>query len=192
MKLLEDKIIEYGQIKHGNVVKVDTFLNHQLDPFVVDALADEFIRLYSGSSISKILTIESSGIAIAYPVASKLGVPLVFAKKAESINLDGELYTSKVFSFTKHREYDVIVAKKFLSDKDNVLIIDDFLANGSALNALLSICTQANLHVEGIGICIEKCFQKGGEEIRSKGYRIESLAMIESIDADNQKIVYKS
>lgn len=190
MKLLVDKIKKLGRVKEGDVLKVDTFLNHQIDPILLDKMADEFIRIYSDKNFTKVLTIEASGIAIAYPVAQKLGVPLVFAKKSQSINIDGELYSSKVISYTHFREFNVIVSKKFLSDKDRVLLIDDFLANGSALRGLLSICKQANAKVDGIGIAIEKHFQKGGQELRSEGYRIESLAMIDKIDAKTNTIVF--
>lgn len=191
MKYLEEIIKKYGQIKNSDVLKVDTFLNHQIMPDVVDKLADEFISLYSDKKFTKVLTIETSGIAIAYPIAQKLDIPLVFAKKQDSVNIDGELYSSKVISYTHFREYDVIVSKKFLNEKDSVLIVDDFLANGSALNGLLSICQQANAKIDGIGIVIEKCYQKGGREIRDKGYHIESLAMIEKLDEKNNKIVFK-
>lgn len=190
MKLLEDKIKKLGHVKEGDVLKVDAFLNHQIDPVLLDKMADEFIKIYSDKKFTKVFTIETSGIAIAYPVAQKLGIPLVFAKKSESINIDGELYSSKVISYTHFREFNVIVSKKFLSENDDVLIIDDFLANGSALRGLLSICKQANVKVEGIGIAIEKHFQKGGQELRSEGYRIESLAMIDKIDAKTNTIVF--
>lgn len=191
MKYLENLIKKYGSIKNSDVLKVDTFLNHQILPDVVDKLADEIIRIYSDKKFTKILTIETSGIAIAYPIAQKLGIPLVYAKKQDSVNIDGELYSSKVISHTHFREYDVIVSKKFIDEKDSVLIVDDFLSNGSPLMGLLSICQQANAKIDGIGIVIEKCYQRGGREIRDKGYRIESLAMIEELDEKNNKIIFK-
>lgn len=190
MKLLKDKIQKLAQIKDGDVLKVDMFLNHQIDTKLLDAMADEFIRRFKGKKFTKILTIETSGIAIAYPVAQKLGLPLVFAKKQNSVNIDGEMFSAKVISYTHFREFNVIVSTKYLNDKDNVLIIDDFLANGSALRGLLSICQQAGAKVDGIGIAIEKHFQKGGTELREQGYEIESLAIIDEIDEKSNKIVF--
>ena len=190
IKLLEDKIIELGEVREGNILKVDMFLNHQINTEILDQMAEEIIRLYKNSEITKVFTIESSGIAVAYPVAQKLRVPLVFAKKSQSINIDGDVYSSKVESFTHKRIFNVIVSKKYLNCHDKILIIDDFLANGNALNGLLSICEQAQAKVEGMAIAIEKRFQNGGNKLRKKGYRVESLAMIDSIDAKTNKIIF--
>jgi xanthine phosphoribosyltransferase len=182
MELLKQRILKDGVVKKGNVVKVDSFLNHQMDIELINEMGKEFKRLYKDSPITKVLTIEASGIGIACIVAQYFHVPVVFAKKAQSINLDGDVYTSKVQSFTHNRIYDVIVSKKFLTKDDHVLIIDDFLANGCALAGLLEIIEEAGATVEGVGIAIEKGFQKGGELIRSRGVRVESLAIIDHID----------
>ncbi|MDO5426776.1 MAG: xanthine phosphoribosyltransferase [Coriobacteriia bacterium] len=190
MKLLKDKIKKLGQIKDGDVLKVDEFLNHQIDTKLVDKMADEFIKRFKGIKFTKVLTIETSGIAVAYPVAQKLGVPLVFAKKRDSVNINGEKYSSKVISYTHFREYDETVSKKFLSNKDHILIIDDFLAKGSPLRGLLSICIQAGAKVDGIGIAIEKVYQNGGNELRDEGYRVESLVKILEIDEKTNKIKF--
>lgn len=190
MKLLKDKINKLGQIKDGDVLKVDEFLNHQIDTKLVDKMADEFIKRFKGIKFTKVLTIETSGIAVAYPVAQKLGVPLVFAKKRDSVNINGEKYSSKVISYTHFREYDETVSKKFLSNKDHILIIDDFLAKGSPLRGLLSICIQAGAKVDGIGIAIEKVYQNGGNELRDEGYRVESLVKILDIDEKTNTIKF--
>ena len=181
MKILEDRIRKDGIITENEIVKVDSFINHQVDPVLYDQMADEFIAHFKDKKINKVVTIESSGIAMALAVARKLNVPFVFAKKTESVNLHGDVYSAKIISYTHFREYDVIVSKKFLNEDDHVLILDDFLANGSALRGLLSICKQAGAKVSGIGIIIEKTWQRGGKELRAQGYEIESLAKIKNI-----------
>ena len=190
MKLLEEKIIELGQVKDGDVIKVDLFLNHQIDTQLIDKMADEFIRIFEEEKFTKVLTVETSGIALAYPVAQKLGLPLVYAKKKDSVNFDGELYSSKVISYTHFREFNVIVAKKLLNRDDNVLIIDDFLANASDLKGLLGICQQAEVKVGGIGIAIEKAYLNAGDDLRERGLRVESLAKIKDIDKHENKPIF--
>ncbi|MCI8366225.1 MAG: xanthine phosphoribosyltransferase [Eggerthellaceae bacterium] len=192
MELLEERIRRDGVVKEGNVLKVDSFLNHQLDVALLDEMGAEWKRLFADRPITKVLTIEASGIGIAAIVARHFGVPVVFAKKAQSVNLDGEMYTTKIESFTHKRVFDVIVAKKFLGPEDHVLIIDDFLANGCALNGLIEIVEEAGATVEGIGIAVEKGFQGGGDALRERGYRLESLAIVESMDADSGEIVFRS
>ena len=184
MQLLKDRIRKDGKVKEGNVLKVDSFLNHQMDTALFREMGKEFKKRFEGEEINKILTIEASGIGIACVVAESFNVPVVFAKKSQSLNLDGDLYTSKVESFTHGRVYDVVVSKKFLHEDDNVLIIDDFLANGNALVGLIDIAGQAGAKVAGIGIAVEKLFQGGGDMLRAKGYHIESLAMVESMSED--------
>ena len=192
LKLLEDRIVKDGIVKPGNVLKVDSFLNHQMDISLFNDMGKEFKRLFNDTPISKILTIEASGIGIACVAAQYFdNVPVVFAKKSQTVNIDGEVYSTKIESFTHKRVYDVIISKKYLSSKDHVLIIDDFLANGCALNGLLDIAQKAGATVEGVGIAVEKGFQRGGELIRQKGIRVESLAIIESMDADSGNIVFK-
>ncbi len=181
MKLLEDRILKDGVVKKGNVLKVDSFLNHQMDIELFNEMGKEWKRLFADEKITKILTIESSGIGMAVIAAQYFGVPVVFAKKSQTLNLDGDLYTTKVESFTHGRVYDVVVSKKFIKEEDNVLIIDDFLANGNALLGLTHIVEQAGAHVAGIGIGIEKRYQGGGDMMRAKGYKVESLALIESM-----------
>ena len=188
MNFLEERIQKDGIVKPGNVLKVDSFLNHQMDIALMDEIGREFKRRFAGEHITKVLTIETSGIAIAYPVAREFGVPLVFAKKSKSINLDGDVYVAEVESFTHKNTNRVIVAKKFLSPNDRVLIIDDFLANGCALQGLISIVDSADAEVVGCGIAIEKGFQEGGHRIRNLGYRLESLAIVESMDAETGEI----
>ncbi len=188
MKRLKERILKDGIVKPGNVLKVDSFLNHQMDTALLDEMGQEFCRRFAGLPITKVLTIEASGIAIAYPVAQALGVPLLTAKKRESVNLDGELYVAEVHSFTHGNTINIIVSKKYLSDEDHVLIIDDFLANGCALQGLISIVESAGATVEGCGIAVEKGFQEGGWRIRNLGYRVESLAIVESMDADTGTI----
>ena len=185
MKLLEDKIRKDGVVKDGGVLKVDGFLNHQMDIELFDEMGKEWKRLFADVPVNKILTIEASGIGMACIASQHFHVPVVFAKKAQSLNIDGEVYTAKVESFTHGRVYDVIVSKKFLGPEDHVLIIDDFLANGKALEGLIQIVESAGATLEGVGIAIEKGFQPGGELIRSKGVRVESLAVVESMDAEN-------
>lgn len=191
MRLLEERIRKDGVVKEGNVLKVDSFLNHQMDIELFNEMGKEFKRLFEGKKTNKILTIEASGIGIACVVAQHFNVPVVFAKKAKSINLDGEMLTTKIQSFTHNKVYDVIVSKKFLSSEDHVLIIDDFLANGCALLGLIDLVTNAGATVEGIGIAIEKGFQKGGELIREKGIQLESLAIVESMDANTGEIIFR-
>jgi xanthine phosphoribosyltransferase len=184
MKLLQERIRKDGIVKNGNVLKVDNFLNHQMDISLFNEIGKEFKRIFADCNINKILTIEASGIGIACIVAQYFDVPVVFAKKAQSINIDGEVYSTKIESFTHKKTYDVIVSKKFLSPDDRVLIIDDFLANGCALAGLIDIVRSSGASVEGTGIVIEKGFQNGGEMIRSMGVRLESLAIIDKMDAD--------
>ena len=191
MKILEDRIRKDGIIKEGNVLKVDSFLNHQMDIDLFNEMGKEFKRLFSRKPINKILTIEASGIGIACIVAQHFGVPVVFAKKAQSINIDGEVYTTKIESFTHKKVYDVIVSKKYISEEDHILIIDDFLANGCALNGLIDLVQSAGATVEGIGIVIEKGFQDGGKRIREKGIPLESLAIIENMDAKAGTITFR-
>ncbi len=191
MKLLEDRIMKDGIIKPSNVLKVDSFLNHQIDVSLYQEIGKEFYRLFGHKNITKILTIEASGIGIACVAAQYFNVPVVFAKKAQSVNLDGEMYCCKIESFTKKRIYDVIVSKKFLSPDDHVLIIDDFLANGCAVLGLLDLLDSAGATVEGVGICIEKGFQRGGEIIRQRGIDIESLAIVESMNDETGEIVFR-
>lgn len=191
MKLLEERIRRDGVVKPGNVLKVDSFLNHQMDVDLFNEMGKEFKRLFADRPINKILTIEASGIGIACIVAQHFQVPVVFAKKAKSINLDGEMYTTKIESFTHKKVYDVIVAKKFLSPEDHILIIDDFLANGCAVLGLIDLIQSAGATVEGVGIAIEKGFQQGGDMIRAKGLRVESLAIIESMDVESGALTFR-
>lgn len=191
MKLLEERIRKDGTVKAGNVLKVDSFLNHQMDIDLFNEMGQEWARLFAGCPITKILTVEASGIGIACVVAQHFHVPVVFAKKTQSLNIDGEVYSTKIESFTHKRVYDVIVSKKFLNSDDHVLIIDDFLANGCALEGLLDIVKKAGATVEGVGIAVEKGFQKGGDLIRAKGVRVESLAIVESMDAETGEIVFR-
>ena len=191
MKLLEERIRKDGVVKEGNILKVDSFPNHQMDIALFNQMGEEFRRLFADCPINKILTIEASGIGIAAIVAQHFNVPVVFAKKAQSVNLDGEMYTTKIESFTHKRTYDVIVSKKFLSSDDHILVIDDFLANGCAVDGLIDLIQSAGATVEGVGIAIEKGFQTGGQLIRDKGIRVESLAIIESMDAATGEIVFR-
>lgn len=191
MKLLEERIRKDGTVKAGNVLKVDSFLNHQMDIELFNEMGKEWARLFAGCPITKILTVEASGIGIACVAAQHFHVPVVFAKKTQSLNIDGEVYSTKIESFTHKRVYDVIVSKKFLNPEDHVLIIDDFLANGCALEGLLDIVKKAGATVEGVGIAVEKGFQKGGDLIRAKGVRVESLAIVESMDAETGEIVFR-
>ena len=192
IKLLEERIRQDGVLKPGNVLKVDNFLNHQMDIELFDEMGKEWARLFAGKPINKILTIEASGIGIAAIVSRHFGnVPVVFAKKAKSINLEGDVYKTKIESFTHKRVYDVIVSKKYISPEDHVLIIDDFLANGCALQGLISLVEEAQATIEGIGIAIEKGFQQGGTIIRDKGIQLESLAIVEGIDAETGTIQFR-
>lgn len=192
MQLLEERIRKDGIIKPGNVLKVDSFLNHQMDVKLFEEMGKEFRRLFPSDKINKILTIEASGIGIACIAAQYFQVPVVFAKKSQSINLDGEQFTTKIESFTHKRVYDVIVAKKFLGKDDHVLIIDDFLANGCAVAGLIDLVESAGATIEGVGIAIEKGFQEGGALLRSKGVRVESLAIVESMNDETGEIVFRS
>ena len=191
MNFLEERILKDGIVKEGNVLKVDSFLNHQMDVALLDEIGNEFHRRFADKQITKVLTIEASGIAIAYAVARCFGVPMVFAKKAKSINIDGDVYTAEVESFTHKNKNMVLVSKRFLSAEDKVLIVDDFLANGCALQGLISITEAAGASVEGIGIAIEKGFQYGGRSIRNLGYQLESLAIVESMDPENKTVVFR-
>ncbi len=191
MKLLEERIRQDGVVKEGNVLKVDSFLNHQMDVQLFNEMGREFKRLFADRPINKILTIEASGIGIACIVAQHFDVPVVFAKKAKSINLEGEMLSTKIQSFTHNRIYDVIVAKKFLNAADHVLIIDDFLANGCAVLGLIDLIHAAGATVEGVGIAIEKGFQQGGKLIRESGIRLESLAIVESMNAETGEITFR-
>ena len=191
MKELEDRIRQDGIVKAGNVLKVDAFLNHQCDVELFDRMGAEWARLFEGVPINKILTIEASGIGIACIAAQHFGnVPVVFAKKAQSINLDGEQYSTTIYSFTKKREFPVIVGRRFLNPEDHVLIIDDFLANGCALEGLITIVESAGATVEGIGIAIEKGFQGGGDKLRQQGYRVESLARLVGMDDETGELTF--
>lgn len=191
MNFLEKRIMQDGIVKEGNVLKVDSFLNHQMDVNLLDEIGKEFHRRFAEKNITKILTIEASGIAIAYATARCFGVPMVFAKKTQSINIDGDMYTAEVESFTHKNKNQVIVSKKFLNENDHVLIIDDFLANGCALQGLISITESAGASVEGIGIVIEKGFQFGGRSIRNLGYHLESLAIVDAMDAQTKTIQFR-
>ncbi len=192
MKLLEERIARDGIVKEGNVLKVDSFLNHQMDTRLFSALGEEWARLFADCPINKILTIEASGIGIACVAAQHFGVPVVFAKKSQSINLDGKMYSSQIESFTHKKTYNVIVSQKFLGPEDHVLIIDDFLANGCAVLGLIDIIKEAGATLEGVGIAVEKGFQKGGKELREMGIRVESLAIVDAMDASTGTITFRS
>jgi xanthine phosphoribosyltransferase len=191
MNFLEERIVKDGIVKEGNVLKVDSFLNHQMDITLFNEMGAEFKKRFEGKNINKILTVEASGIGIACVVAMHFNVPVVFAKKSKSINIDGDMYIAEVESFTHKCKNQVIVSKKFLNEDDHVLIIDDFLANGCALQGLISIVNQAGGTVEGIGIAIEKGFQVGGQIIRNLGYQLESLAIVDSMDATTGTINFR-
>lgn len=191
MNFLEERIVKDGIVKEGNVLKVDSFLNHQMDIDLFNQMGEEFKKRFEGKNINKIVTIEASGIGIACVVAQHFGVPVVFAKKSKSINIEGDMYIAEVESFTHKCKNQVIVSKKFLNKDDHVLVIDDFLANGCALQGLISIINQAGGKVEGIGIAIEKGFQVGGNIIRNLGYQLESLAIVEDMDAETGKITFR-
>jgi len=191
MNFLEERIVRDGLVKTNTVLKVDSFLNHQMDVALLDEIGREFYRRFQHKPINKVMTIEASGIAIACSVAREFGVPVVFAKKSKSINIDGEMYVAEVESFTRQNKNLVIVSKKFLGPEDHVLIVDDFLANGCALQGLISIAEDADATVEGLGIVIEKGFQEGGWRIRNLGYHLESLAIIESMDPKTGEISFR-
>ena len=191
MNFLEERIARDGIVKPGNVLKVDSFLNHQMDIALMEEIGREFKRRFADCPVTKVLTIEASGIGIACFVAKEFGVPMVFAKKSKSINLDGQMYVAEVESFTHKNKNQVIVSKKFLNSDDHLLIIDDFLANGCALQGLISIAEAAGATVEGLGIVVEKGFQIGGQVLRNLGYRLESLAIVDAMDADTGTIQFR-
>lgn len=191
MNFLEERILKDGIVKEGNVLKVDSFLNHQMDIELFNMMGDEWKKRFEGKNINKILTIEASGIGMACIAAQKFGTPVVFAKKSKSINIEGDVYKAEVESFTHKNINQVIVSKKFLNEGDHVLIIDDFLANGCALQGLISIVGQAGGTVEGIGIAIEKGFQVGGQIIRNLGYQLESLAIVEGMNAETGEVFFR-
>lgn len=192
MNFLENRIVKDGIVKEGNVLKVDSFLNHQMDVSLLDQIGKELYERFKDSGVTKILTIEASGIAIAYACAQYFNVPFVFAKKSKSVNIDGDVYMAEVESFTHKCTNRVIVAKKFISPGERILIIDDFLANGCALKGLISIVESAGAQVVGIGIAIEKGFQDGGAQIRALGYRLESLAIVDSMDTENKTVAFRA
>ena len=191
MNFLEERILRDGVVKAGNVLKVDSFLNHQMDMKLLDQIGAEIKNRFAGEKITKVLTIESSGIAIACSVARELGVPTVFAKKAQSVNLDGEMYVAEVESYTHKRKNLVIVSKKYINSSDRVLLVDDFLANGCALQGLISIVEDAEAEVAGCAIAIEKGFQEGGHRIRNLGYRLESLAIVDAMDPETGAVTFR-
>ena len=192
MNFLEERIAKDGVVKSGNVLKVDSFLNHQMDISLMEKIGKEFKRRFNGKTVTKVLTIEASGIAIAAFVAKEFGVPMVFAKKSKSVNIDGDMYVAEVESFTHKNRNQVIVSKKFLNADDHVLIIDDFLANGCALQGLIAIAESAGATVEGLGIVIEKGFQIGGRVIRNLGYHLESLAIVDAMDAETGTVTFRA
>ncbi len=191
MNFLEERIVKDGIVKPGNVLKVDSFLNHQMDIGLMEEIGREFHRRFADKPITKVMTIETSGIAMACFVAKEFGVPMVFAKKSKSINIDGDMYVAEVESFTHKNKNQVIVSKKFLGPQDHLLIIDDFLANGCALQGLISIAESAGATVEGLGIVIEKGFQIGGRVIRNLGYHLESLAIVDGMNAETGEITFR-
>jgi xanthine phosphoribosyltransferase len=191
MNFLEERILKDGIVKSGNVLKVDSFLNHQMDISLMEEIGREFKRRFGDKNITRVLTIEASGIGIAAFVAKEFGVPMVFAKKSKSINIDGDMYVAEVESFTHKNKNQIIVSKRFMHEGDRVLIIDDFLANGCALQGLISIVESAGATVEGCGIAIEKGFQYGGRAIRNMGYQVESLAIVDAMDADTGTITFR-
>ena len=191
MKLLEDKIRQDGQVIGTDILKVDMFLNHQIDVNLLDEMGKEFFRLFKDKGINKILTVESSGIAIAVMAAKYFNVPVVFAKKASGSNMDKDVYFTQIYSYTHNKINEVVVSKRFIGPSDHVLIIDDFLANGCALEGLIDIVRQAGATVEGVGIAVEKGFQGGGDKLRASGIRVESLAIIEKMDAQSKTIEFR-
>ena len=190
MEFLEERIRKDGRVYPGNILKVDSFLNHQIDVGLMDQIGEAFYNEYKDRGITRILTIEASGIAIACAAARFFGVPILFAKKSQSLNLGNDLYVTKVSSFTYKKDYQVTISRRYLSEKDHVLIVDDFLATGNAIIGLAELCKMAGATVEGIGICIEKGFQNGGRELREMGFSVTSLAIIESMN-DNGEIVFR-
>ncbi|MGI5873827.1 MAG: xanthine phosphoribosyltransferase [Bacillota bacterium] len=191
MDLLHEKIISDGKIFAGNILKVDSFLNHQIDVTFMEALGEEIARRFSSDGVTKVLTVEASGIAIAFPVAQSLGCDMIFAKKSQTKNLGSSVYSSPVESFTHGCVYDIRVAKEYLHDDDVVVIVDDFLANGNAVRGLIDIVSQAGATLAGVGIAIEKGFQDGGKKLRDDGIRLESMAIIDEMDAVDGEIVFR-
>ena len=191
MQLLKERILKDGIVKPGNILKVDSFLNHQMDTDLFNEMGNEFKRLFADKPINKILTIEASGIGISCIVAQHFHVPVVFAKKSQSINIDGDVYSTKIESFTHKKVYDVIVSKKYIGKDDHILLIDDFLANGCALEGLINLVQSAGATVEGIGIAVEKGFQEGGKRIREKGVQLESLAIVDAMDSKTGEITFR-
>jgi len=189
MELLRERIRQDGKVKEGHIIKVDAFLNHQIDINLMEEIGKEFKRIFDGEKITRVITIEASGIAIACFAAMHFGVPVVFAKKSESKNIDGEVYRSQVTSYTRGRDYTVILEKKYLTSEDRILIIDDILATGKAQRGLLDISNQAGAQVAGIGVVIEKGFQGGGDQLRAEGYNVQSLAIIDSME--NNTVVFR-
>ena len=192
MNFLEERIVKDGVVKKGNVLKVDSFLNHQMDVKLFQEIGKEFKRRFEGEEITKILTIEASGIGIACVAAEVFDVPVVFAKKTQTKNIAGDVYTTKVESFTHGRVYDIIVSREFLGKGDKVLLIDDFLANGKALEGLAELVKKSGAELVGAGVVIEKGFQVGGDIIRSKGIHLESLAIVESMDEKTGEVVFRN
>lgn len=191
MKLLKEKILAEGEVYEGNILKVDGFLNHRIDVPFMKEIAKEFHRLFKNDGVNKILTIEASGIAIGALVAEEFGCPLVFAKKTKTKNIAGDVYTSKVESFTHGTTYDVIVSKRFLDENDRVLIVDDFLAIGNALVGLIKLVNDSGASLAGCGVCIEKGFQGGGDKLREQGIKVESLAIVESMDHETGQVFFR-
>ena len=191
MNFLEERIIKDGIVKPGNVLKVESFLNHQMDIALMEEIGREFKRRFGHKHITKVMTIEASGIGIAAFVAKEFGVPMVFAKKSKSINIEGEMYVAEVESFTHKNKNQIIVSKKFISPEDRILIVDDFLANGCALQGLISITEEAGATVAGIGIAVEKGFQIGGRVIRNLGYPLESLAIVDAMDPETGTVTFR-
>lgn len=191
MNFLEQKILSDGVVREGNVLKVDSFLNHQMDVEVIDQIGKAFYERFKDKGVTRILTIESSGIALAYSTARYFNVPMVFAKKSKSINIDNDVFVAEVESFTHKCKNNVVVSKSFIKPQDKVLVIDDFLANGCALQGLISIIEQASASVVGIGVAIEKGFQVGGENIRNKGYDLYSIAIVQSMDSQNKAVNFR-
>ena len=191
MKLLEERILKDGKVGAGNVLKVDSFVNHQIDVGFLCELGREFKRRFADDNVTKILTIEASGIAIGAMVAQEFECPLVFAKKTKTKNIAGDVYTAKVESFTHSTTYDIIVSKRFLDKDDRILIVDDFLAIGNALNGLISIVNNSGATLAGCGVVIEKGFQHGGDKLREQGIKVESLAIVESMDHETGKVYFR-
>ncbi len=191
MQLLEDRILKDGKVFEGNVLKVDSFLNHQLDVALLDEMGHEIKKLFNDTNITKVLTIEASGIGVGCMVAKHFNCPLLFAKKSKTLNIKGDVYTSKVESFTHQCTYDIIVSKDFLNENDTVLIVDDFLAKGNALIGLIDIVNQSGAKLAGCGIAIEKGYQGGGDKLRAQGIRVESMAIVEEMDDVTGKIVFR-